>query len=42
MGRVSAETIAKLNAFIESLPEEARSKCALYNETLNHPKVAEL
>lgn len=36
MGRVSKETIKKLNAFIESLPEEARSKCALCNETLTH------
>lgn len=36
MGMVSQETIAKLNAFIDSLPEEARSKCALCNETLTH------
>ena len=36
MGRVSAETIEKLNDFISSLPEEAKSKCALCNETLVH------
>jgi hypothetical protein len=36
MGRVSQETIDKLSAFIASLPEEARSKCALCNDTLVH------
>ena len=36
MGRVSQETISKLNDFIESLPQEARQKCALCNETLTH------
>jgi len=36
MPRVSSETIKKLNAFIDSLPDEARSKCALCNETLTH------
>jgi len=36
MGRVSQETIDRLAAFIESLPPEARGKCALCNETLTH------
>ena len=36
MARVSQETIEKLNAFIDSLPEEAKNKCALCNETLTH------
>ena len=36
MSRVSKETISKLTAFIDSLPEEARNKCALCNETLTH------
>lgn len=36
MGRVSAETIRRLNEFIDSLPEEARGKCALCNQTLTH------
>jgi hypothetical protein len=36
VGKVSQETIEKLNAFIDSLPAEARSKCALCNETLTH------
>jgi hypothetical protein len=36
MGRVSAEALKKLNDFILSLPEDARSKCALCNETLTH------
>jgi len=36
MGRVSQETLEKLSAFIESLPEEARGKCAICNETLCH------
>lgn len=36
MPRVSQETIEKLNAFIESLPTEARNKCAICNETLTH------
>lgn len=43
MPRVSEDTIIKLNAFIKSLPEEARSKCALCNETLTHlVKLAEV
>jgi len=36
VGRVSQETIDRLNAFIETLPVEARKKCALCNETLTH------
>jgi len=36
LGRVSEQTIEKLNAFIDSLPVEARKKCALCNETLTH------
>lgn len=36
MGRVSSETIDKINAFFLSLPDEAKSKCALCNETLTH------
>ena len=36
MPRVSEETLEKLQAFIDSLPAEARSKCALCNETLTH------
>jgi len=36
MGRVSAGTIKKLTAFIDSLPEEAKGKCSLCNETLVH------
>ena len=36
MPRVSEETLQKLQAFIDSLPAEARSKCALCNETLTH------
>lgn len=36
MARVSQETIEKLNAFIDSLPTDARNKCALCNETLIH------
>ena len=36
MGRVSQETIEKLNNFICSLPEEAKGKCALCNQTLVH------
>lgn len=36
MPRVSQDTINKLNAFLNSLPAEARSKCALCNETLTH------
>lgn len=36
MSRVSSDTIEKLTAFIESLPTEAKSKCALCNETLTH------
>jgi hypothetical protein len=34
--RVSKESLEKLNAFIDSLPVEARNKCALCNETLVH------
>jgi len=36
MPRVSQETISKLNDFLDSLPEAARAKCALCNETLTH------
>lgn len=36
MPRVSVNTIKKLNAFINSLPEDARNKCSLCNETLTH------
>jgi hypothetical protein len=36
MARVSKESIERLNAFIDSLPAEARNKCALCNETLVH------
>jgi hypothetical protein len=36
MGRIAPDTLDKLSAFIESLPEEARGKCALCNETLVH------
>ena len=36
MPRVSEETINKLQEFIESLPDYARNKCALCNETLTH------
>lgn len=36
MSRVPEDAIRKLNAFIDSLPEEARGKCALCNETLTH------
>lgn len=36
MPRVSTETIEKINAFFDDLPDEARSKCALCNETLTH------
>lgn len=36
MPRVSQETMEKLNDFLNSLPAEARSKCALCNETLTH------
>ena len=43
MPRVSQDTIKKLNAFIDSLPEAARSKCALCSETLTHiTKMAEV
>ncbi|MFH2034718.1 MAG: DNA N-6-adenine-methyltransferase [Candidatus Margulisiibacteriota bacterium] len=43
MARVSEETLEKLNSFIESLPQEARSKCALCSETLTHiVKMAEV
>ena len=36
MGRVSSESIEKFHAFLDSLPEEARNKCALCNDTLTH------
>ncbi len=36
MSRVSKEALEKLSEFINSLPDEARSKCALCNETLTH------
>ena len=36
MPRVSQETLDKLKVFIDSLPDEARNKCALCNETLTH------
>jgi len=36
MGRVNSETIKKLTDFINSLPEEAKGKCSLCNETLVH------
>ena len=36
MPRVSKEALDKLQAFFDALPEEARSKCALCNETLTH------
>jgi phage N-6-adenine-methyltransferase len=36
MPRISQETIARLNAFIDTLPVEQRNKCALCNETLTH------
>ena len=43
MPRVSEETIKKLDDFINSLPQEARSKCALCSETLTHiVKMAEV
>ena len=36
MGRVSEETLQKLQDFICSLPDEAKGKCALCNQTLVH------
>ena len=43
MARVSTETIKKLNEFIDSLPNDARNKCSLCNETLTHlVKMAEV
>lgn len=43
MPRVSADSLEKLNNFFESLPSEARSKCALCSETLTHiVKLAEV
>ena len=36
MPRVSQETMEKLNDFLNTLPAEARNKCALCNETLTH------
>ena len=43
MPRVSEQTIEKLNEFFDTLPAEAKSKCALCNETLTHiVKMAEV
>lgn len=43
MPRVSQETLDKLETFINSLPNEARQKCALCTETLTHiVKLAEV
>lgn len=36
MGRVSQDTIDKINAFLDMLPDEATSKCTLCTETLTH------
>lgn len=36
MPRVNEETIIKLQEFLDSLPDHARNKCALCNETLTH------
>jgi len=36
MGRVSQESLDKLNAFLDSIPAEARGKCAMCTETLTH------
>ena len=36
MGKVSTETIQNVSKFFDSLPEEAKNKCALCNETLVH------
>lgn len=36
MARPTKDQLEKLEAFIDSLPAEARSKCALCNETLVH------
>ena len=36
MARTTQEILERLNAFMESLPTEAKSKCALCNETLTH------
>jgi len=36
MSRVSAESLEKLIAFIDSLGDECRNKCALCTETLTH------
>jgi len=36
VARVSQDALDKLTAFIETLPTEARNKCALCNETLVH------
>jgi len=36
MGRVTTETIQNVSKFFDSLPEEAKNKCALCNETLVH------
>ena len=36
MGRVTSEIIQKLTSIFELLPEDARKKCVLCNETLAH------
>ena len=36
MSRVTPETLERLEAFIDSLPEDSRNKCALCTETLTH------
>lgn len=36
MSRISRETLTKLNAFLDSLPSEAHSKCTMCNEALTH------
>lgn len=36
MPRVNPDTLKKLNAFIDSLPDYVKEKCALCNETLTH------
>ena len=34
--RVNSTTLSKLEAFMDSLPQEAKQKCSLCNETLTH------
>tara|TARA_B100000614_G_scaffold262369_2_gene295499 strand:- start:490 stop:963 length:474 start_codon:yes stop_codon:yes gene_type:complete len=36
MPRVTQESLSKLTVFLDTLPKEARNKCALCNETLTH------